>query len=182
MGLKRHYFRDDSDIIKNKYLSDLKLFVEYMQRKYNLTVYLIYGTLLGAIREKDFIAHDTDIDIAYLSRYTTKIEVNNERKILIKSLQNSNLLRTTKTRGIKVKFNDSKFDMWTSYIDNENFYLKPFGKICSKDKVLPMKELKFRNEVFLVPKDSEYVLNVIYTTWKKPLSKTEQYLKVKYES
>lgn len=182
MGLKKHYFKDDSETTKNKYLSDLKEFVLWMKQKYNLSIYLIYGTLLGAIRDKDFIAHDTDIDIAYLSNLTDEKELIQERKMLIKSLNSHKMLRTMKTRGIKIVFNESKFDMWTSYIIQEKVYLKPFGYVCDKKTLLPLQDLKFRNEVFLIPNNSRELLDKIYVTWQKPITKTQKYLKVHYEN
>ncbi|MGL5681623.1 MAG: LicD family protein [Marinifilaceae bacterium] len=44
---------------------NLQLFHEIMQ-KHNLTFGLIYGTLLGVIRDGDFISHDEDIDLFML--------------------------------------------------------------------------------------------------------------------
>src|SRR5680860_526646 len=34
-----------------------------------------YGTLLGAVREQDFIGHDSDVDLGYVSRETHPLDV-----------------------------------------------------------------------------------------------------------
>ncbi len=45
-------------------------------KELEVTYWLDFGTLLGAVREKDFIAHDCDIDVSmYLSDYTSKIPI-----------------------------------------------------------------------------------------------------------
>lgn len=40
--------------------------------KHNVSFLLFYGTLLGAVREKDFITHDEDIDLAILDEERLK--------------------------------------------------------------------------------------------------------------
>ena len=45
---------------------NLMLFKSIMEKN-NIKFTLAYGTLLGAIREKDFIEHDEDIDVAILA-------------------------------------------------------------------------------------------------------------------
>ena len=49
-------------------------------KELNKTYFLVYGTLLGAYRDKDFISHDVDIDIgAFCHEYDSDIE-----KVLLK--------------------------------------------------------------------------------------------------
>ena len=51
---------------KEKIFSILKWFAEFCDNN-NLRYYLAYGTLLGAIRHKDFIPWDDDVDV-YMPR------------------------------------------------------------------------------------------------------------------
>lgn len=54
----------------DKLLSD----VHQILTAHNLTHFLIDGTLLGAVREKDYIEHDTDIDLGvYAEQWTEDI-------------------------------------------------------------------------------------------------------------
>ena len=49
-------------------------FLNYIEMPYRLSC----GTLLGAIRENNFIAHDTDIDLEVLDcNYDPKVELGN---------------------------------------------------------------------------------------------------------
>jgi glycerol-3-phosphate cytidylyltransferase len=161
---------------KIKYTKDIKIFSEIFKHKYNLPLYLIYGTLLGAIREKDFISYDTDVDLAYLSRYSKKEDVLTERICLIDRLEGAGLLRWRETVGIKTNFNGNDFDIWTSWIDENDLYnILPFEPFCSKDTVIPLKPYEFRGEQILIPWQSIELLDKIYVNWQIPVK--ENYLK-----
>ena len=53
----------------NQYLQDLKKVFD----KHNITFFLFFGTLLGAVREEDIIAYDDDVDIGILDEDEAKI-------------------------------------------------------------------------------------------------------------
>jgi phosphorylcholine metabolism protein LicD len=162
---------------KNQYIHDLKLFEKEMQ-SLRMPIYLIYGTLLGAIRDKDFISHDSDIDVAYLSKYQSIEKVIQERHNLKNYFIKHNLLRTTRnTQGLKVRYLNTNLDVWTSWIDNNVVHISPLFHIYKKKDVFPLKELQFRKEKFSVPNQSEIILDKVYRTWKEPITKNREYLK-----
>lgn len=162
---------------KNQYIHDLKLFEKEMQ-SLRMPIYLIYGTLLGAIREKDFIKHDSDIDVAYLSKYRSIEKVMQERQNLKNYFIKHSLLRTTRnTQGLKVRYLNTNLDVWTSWIDNNVVHILPLFHIYKKKDVFPLKELQFRTDKFSIPNQSEKLLNTIYVTWKEPITKEKEYLK-----
>jgi hypothetical protein len=161
---------------KIKYTKDIKILSEIFKYTYSLPLYLIYGTLLGAIREKDFIPHDTDVDLAYLSCYSKKEDVLTERLCLIGRLEGAGLLRWRGTVGIKTILNGNDFDIWTSWIDENNLYnILPFEPFCSKEIVCPLKQYEFRGEQLLIPWQSTELLDKIYVNWQSPIK--ENYLK-----
>jgi len=157
-------------ILLTKEMSDIILF---FKKEFNLEIYLIFGTLLGAIREKDFIAHDTDIDLGYLSKFTSKEEVNKEFDFICESLKNKNLLK--RRRGYKhfdcISLNKKfYFDIWVSYINiTKNFCLAPFKFSFQENDFLPFRVISFKNKNFYIPKNSEFVLNKLYKNWATPI-------------
>jgi glycerol-3-phosphate cytidylyltransferase len=56
--------------IANKYLQDLKKVFD----EFNINFCLFYGTLVGALREEDFIAHDHDVDVVVFEKDEKEIE------------------------------------------------------------------------------------------------------------
>ena len=164
------YFYKRTEETKQKQVIGMLNIIEYFKENLNLTLYPISGTLLGMIREKDFILHDNDVDLAYLSNKHTKNEVLDEFYQICDFLKKENLLTRLCKKGQLHCYDEKKFfkyDIWTSFIINNKYYLIPLinGEL-KKDFILPLKTQNFRGFDFMIPQKSEKLLNYIYIDWK----------------
>lgn len=168
-------FSQQSEQYKRILSKEIKKFEQFFKETFDLDIYLIYGTLLGAIREKDFIAHDYDVDLAYLSKYNTKDDVLKEFIYICKVLKDNNILLKVKgTSQLHCKALSDKmtFDVWTSFsVSKSKFYLAPIKTLLKSKYILPLKTLTFRTLCFNIPNMPEELMDLLYTDWKTPISK-----------
>jgi lipopolysaccharide cholinephosphotransferase len=148
-------------VISRANLLDIKKILD----KGNLNFGLIHGTLLGAIREHDFISHDEDIDLSVLSEDEEKF------KSLLFDMKESgfDLIRYDR-RGLYSVMRQGE------YID---FYIfKPFQRgvrHSGSDYVLEKHltktiEIDFQNTKFRVPADYIEFLEIYYgNDWQTPI-------------
>ena len=87
---------------------ELLSFVDNVCKKHNLSWWLDYGTLIGAIRHENFIPWDDDIDIGMM-----RSEYNKFNKVLLEEIKNNNLEDFIKVSYRKRKFNGQRI---TSFI------------------------------------------------------------------
>jgi len=138
--------------------------------KTNMKFLLAYGTLLGAIRENDFIAHDEDVDVIILDE---------DRKAFI------DLLFDLRLHGFEVgRYEDDLFSLVRDgeYIDIYIFrksYLgyRKMGNFVTKEKfLLNSIKYEFLGKEFDIPKDYiEYLVYNYGVDWKIPQKNAHAY-------
>ena len=179
------YFYKRNENVKNALIQDMNTLTKFIKEKLNFDIYLVYGTLLGIIRENNFIEHDNDVDFAYLSKQTNIKDVLQEFKSITDILRNYDILSKICGNGhlhVWSPNKRNKFDLWTSYISENKYYLVPLidGNIQSS-VILPLKEVIFKNQKFLIPNQPETLLDSTYNNWKTPIMIYNEGLKRKWK-
>jgi lipopolysaccharide cholinephosphotransferase len=142
-------------------LLDVKRVLDFHNVKFGL----IFGTLLGSIRENNFIEHDEDTDLFIL---------NEDKENMLSSLHD--LVEC----GFEIgRYNGKLLSIIRNgeYIDfyffrkSNFFYRKCDVGLVAKAKYLEnTKDYKFLGEIFQVPEEAESLLVDLYgKTWKTPI-------------
>jgi hypothetical protein len=95
--------------------------------------FLAYGTLLGAVREGNFIGHDSDIDLGYVSRRTHPVDVIRE---------SFRLQRELNARGFLVdRYSAAAFKVTVVDADGSDWGLDVFGGFLLEGRLYLMGEI-----------------------------------------
>jgi len=165
---------------------DLEIIIKSV-KELNLTLFLHAGTLLGAIREKDFIAHDHDFDFGvFKSEFDDEMrqklinKLTNEQKLEFKGYEAKcfdNFIERTEF-GIRphvVKFWSANAhwntDFWIFEKRENDYYHKGWGGYFYflKETLDTLDEIEFLGLKVLVPHNPELFLEHLYgKDWRIP--------------
>ncbi len=143
---------------------NLVLFYSILE-KHNITVGLAYGTLLGAVREHDFITHDEDIDLFMSKKYEQNL-----RDSLFELRDNGFEVCRYDRRGL------ISFMRQGEYIDIYIFHHHTDGVVICGREIMPeyfmtdIQPMEFKGHTYPAPRDYERYLNFFYgDNWRTPI-------------
>lgn len=147
-----------------------------LQERHDHRPFLIYGTLLGLVREGGYLAHDADFDAAYLSDRRTGPEAAEELVEIGLSLVDAGLVVDARERLLHVHDPEDpafRIDLFHVYADDRDCARFPWG--VAGGTALPAQDLRDLEETdfpggrALVPARAEAVVAHLYgEDWRQP--------------
>jgi hypothetical protein len=138
--------------------------------------FLAYGTLLGAVRDQNFIGHDSDADLGYVSQFSEPVQVIAESFTLQRRLQDMGF-SVHRYSGIAFKIilreaDGAKrgLDVFGGFMrDGHLFLMGEVGHPFERAWVYPRRTATMAGEEFPVPAHPERFLEVMYGEgWRVP--------------
>jgi hypothetical protein len=161
-----------SDKQKDLTYQRLSTFLSQLINEFGVDAFVSSGTLLGFVRQGEFLGHDDDLDICYISKESTPDGIVRERNE-IKAFLNGKGYRVTDSdvAHLWVHTGDNiMFDLFTGWIENNRCMMNPLPLpgVVAND-VLPLKTLESHGYPIMMPANPEALMELNYgKSWKVP--------------
>lgn len=170
----RFLYYNEIELFEGRKVIDKKIAAENLMifnsilEKTNIKYGLFYGTLLGAIREKDFIEYDEDVDVFMLAEFKSDFF-----SLLFEFKENGLDVVRVRNHFISLMRNNEYIDVYFFYrrkrflfrnvrVLNNNFIVK--AEYLENTKII-----EFLNIRIPIPENPEKVLKQLYgKTWQIP--------------
>jgi len=135
-----------------------------------------YGTLLGAVREGDFLGHDSDADLGYVSSHSSPVDVVRESFRLQRAVAERGWA-TYRYSGLAFRVEvveadgATRFlDVFGGFLDGGRLYLMgEVGHPFEREWLLPLGRTTLRGREYPAPARPEKLLEVMYgPSWQVP--------------
>ncbi|SNU02581.1 Methyltransferase domain-containing protein [Ruaniaceae bacterium KH17] len=137
--------------------------------------FLIYGSLLGAVREGRPLGHDYDFDIAYLSKHSNSSMVQDEVGRLALELQSQGFFVEARVTCLHIASADrsQRVDLYHTYFDSGGELRLAWGQATetpfTRDSWGGLTPVDFCGSSVLIPRNSEALIAVLYgPDWRTP--------------
>jgi len=170
MGLEKILIQNYSLEDKIKIVKGMNRLFKILKEHLKIDTYIVSGTLLGAVRDNEFISYDDDFDTAYISNEVLY------PNIWIETLQIIDVLpfKVNPIAGgllhVKVDLNIVfKLDLFTGWIEDGYFYRYPLPpRVLKEDDIRPLAQTSLYGETIPIPSNTDAVLSNNYgSNWKK---------------
>lgn len=174
-GRLTRLFGDRDSALMIPVLDAMDAVLEALERA-GVAPFLAYGTLLGAVRDQDFIAHDSDADLGYLSRHDNPAEASLESFALQRRLQALGY-RVERYSGLAFKVvvreadgTTRGLDVFGGFIRAGILYLMGEVGVAFEERWLhPRSRVRLAGRAFPAPAVPERLLEAMYGAgWRVP--------------
>lgn len=184
-----YIFKKDSEFLKEKKIfskeeldqrnEGLKEITNLISLQ-NIEYFLSDGVLLGAVREKDFIKWDWDVEITILTESIWNKADSFLEKVKEKGFEISSINNSYKNFKINLLKNQNKFSLNGLILEGENRVRNSYS--YPKEFFEKKENIEFRKKNYPAPFGIEKYLEYQYGNWKIPIDEKSRYKKNKYLS
>lgn len=145
---------------------------DFMQARFDIELMLVAGSLLGLVREGDFIAHDDDFDAGYFSRQTSAEAVRDEMFEIIRAMKQEAIrVKPAHTRRFfQIGPRKAKLDIFPAWFEDGHVWMPNSQMMpAGADLMSPASEADFLGSKVLIPNQPEAYLALHYgASWRTP--------------
>ncbi|MGH3504478.1 MAG: methyltransferase domain-containing protein [Nocardioidaceae bacterium] len=175
-GFIQRSFSDRDPAILAPVLDAAEEILDVLSKECDLPAWIAFGSLLGAVREGKVIAHDNDLDVAYLSSYETPVDVAREMFRVARALRRRGMKVLTKTGSfvtVLARSGDGSpvpIDVYACfYIGDVLYETASVGAQVPREAVLPLATVELEGRSFPAPADPAVMLEASYGPgWETP--------------